>query len=330
MKRSNDEKPNDQKNLKTRRVITSSYSGAIIDGKREGIHKIRIEGGFNPICIICPFLNGIKEGYSYTFLEENGKLMNYSLFENGHVTKQVDLLTEKLTTGIVDFDDGSRWEGEICNSRSSGFGCFYSPSNYLIYKGMSVDNKREGYGTSYYEIVDENNEPVICYEGEWTCDCYSGHGRLYDRKGRFLTEVDYLNGKLVTYQCIIHKEDNHVNTHTHIQELTLTSDCLNEIVHFDINNLEHLKRLRIADHCLQSVQSFTIKNHYSLQELFIGEYCFSSVNQDWKPRKHTGTNANGIQKTVSFSNIPHLRIISIGEHSFTDYTSFSINRMNGC
>lgn len=327
MKRSNSEKPHDHRNPKTRRVIRTSYYGAIIDGKREGIHRIRIEG--SNIIINCPFVNGIKKGYSYSFIESNGKLINYSFFENDHITKQVDLLTEKTITGILDYGDGSRWEGAICNNRTSGFGCLYSPNNYLIYQGMSVDNKREGYGTSYYELVDKSDNPVICYEGEWTNDCYSGHGRFFDRKGNLLADADWFNGKLIEYQYTVHKEDSHVSIHTHIQELTVSADCLNELVHFDINNLEHLKRLQIADNCLQSVQSFTVRDHHSLQELHIGKHCFSSVNQDWETLKHAKSDNKRIQKTVLFSSIPHLRVISIGENSFMDYTSFSINGMNG-
>lgn len=314
--------------LKRRKMVHSSYLGQLKDGKRDGIHKIIITGNCESIATICPFVNGLKEGDSHSFLQKNGRLLNYTRFKQDRIVEQLDLSTIPITRGIIDYEDGSRWEGEICGDRSSGKGQFYSPENQLVYDGMSVNNKREGYGISYYPFLDTQRKLIPHYEGEWKCNQYSGFGKLFDRTGKVVSNCEWLDGKLVKYCSVVQQSDSTVLLHTLLEELKITSNSLNTIESFDIHSLEKLKRLLIEDQCLQKVNTFEIQNHRSLEYLSIGNDCFSSIQQDWKSQRQSEQDAKKMQKTLHITNNPHLQVMVIRQNSFTDYVSFSVRGKN--
>ena len=121
MKRKQSESGKENKNAKRQKVIHSSYYGKILDGKRDGIQKIIVSGGCEPLGMICPFVNGIKHGECYTFYLNTGKLINCSLFENGQIVQQLDLSRIEITTGILDFIEDLFCERERIASNLRGW-----------------------------------------------------------------------------------------------------------------------------------------------------------------------------------------------------------------
>ena len=72
---------------------------------------------------------------------------------------------ESLKEGIVDLDNGARFEGKILEESGIpfGFGEIYDEDGILIYKGIIINWQRFGYGVSYHD------NGGIEYEGYW-CD----------------------------------------------------------------------------------------------------------------------------------------------------------------
>ena len=64
----------------------------------------------------------------------------------------------------------------------------YDDDGFLLYKGIMINWKRFGYGTSYH------NNGLIEYEGYWCDDKRFGIGKVYDRYGKFVNECEWCNG----------------------------------------------------------------------------------------------------------------------------------------
>lgn len=317
MKRGHSENQKDNNKGKRRNVIHSSYYGRIVDGKRDGIQKIIFSGNCEPLGMICPFVNGIKHGECYSFSLKTGKLINFSYFENGHIVQQIDLSKIEITSGIIDYLDGSRWEGAVCGDRSSGIGKMYSPDNNVIYDGMSINNKREGYGISYYDVVNSQQSPH--YVGEWINDHFSGHGKLYDKRGDLINEDDWFEGSVISYSYTIKKEEEHYQLHSLLHNLTISSNSLNTINEFDISKFEKLITFNVGDRCFQIVTQFSITNHSALETVSIGASCFSNIERNWKSHKQVEKVVKQKQKVLQISNNSRLKSLTIGCNSFTDY-----------
>ena len=320
MKRKQSESGKENKNAKRQKVIHSSYYGKILDGKRDGIQKIIVSGGCEPLGMICPFVNGIKHGECYTFYLNTGKLINCSLFENGQIVQQLDLSRIEITTGILDFIDGSRWEGAICGDRSSGKGQWYSAENNIIYDGMCINNKREGYGISYYDVSNWKQYPE--YIGDWMYDQFCGHGKLYDKKGNLVNDNDWFEGTVISYSQTITKEEEHHYLPSLLHELTIASDCLNTLNEFDLNKFERLKTFTVGDHCFQKITQFAITKHHTLETVTIGDCCFSTINRNWRSQKQAEQIVKQQSKVLHVTHNSHLKNLTIGNNSFTDYLQF--------
>lgn len=77
--------------------------------------------------------------------------------------------------GIIQNDDGCRYEGQMLDSERNGIGIFYG-SNGDIFMGEYKHNKRNGFGI-------EENPRVGKYEGSWLDDCLTGTGILSFKSG---------------------------------------------------------------------------------------------------------------------------------------------------
>ena len=78
--------------------------------------------------------------------------------------------------GIIESDDGTKYEGEMLYSDRSGIGIYYGV-NGDIFMGEFKQNKRNGFGI-------EENPRVGKYEGSWLNNCLTGTGILTYKDGR--------------------------------------------------------------------------------------------------------------------------------------------------
>ena len=77
--------------------------------------------------------------------------------------------------GIIQNDDGCRYEGQMLDSNRNGIGIFYGKDGD-IFMGEYKNNKRNGFGI-------EENPKVGKYEGNWLDDSLTGTGKLSYKTG---------------------------------------------------------------------------------------------------------------------------------------------------
>ena len=82
-----------------------------------------------------------------------------------------DHVMNKCKFRIINYEDGSKYIGEINNNMKNGYGVFYL-SNGVRYLGQFKNDKSEGYGILYYY-------DSIVYKGEFKNDCKEGYGIVY-------------------------------------------------------------------------------------------------------------------------------------------------------
>ena len=103
--------------------------------------------------VVLQFDNGIfmNEGF---VLSEQKVLKVIGNHQIGAISYNEEKATEVVEEGIVDLDHGSRFEGLVLTENNFGipfgYGEMYDDDGILLYKGIMIDWKRFGYGTSYH------------------------------------------------------------------------------------------------------------------------------------------------------------------------------------
>ena len=153
-----------------------------------------------------------------------------------HQIGDISYSKESLVEGIVDLDHGSRFEGLVLTDEKEGkmgipfgYGEMYDDDNgLLLYKGIMIDWKRFGYGTSYHD------NGMKEYEGYWCDNNRFGIGKVYDRKGVFLKDRLWFNG----IESDIYEGNGSDPINIGIKHLKLTDSCV--LVDWDVSWLLNL------------------------------------------------------------------------------------------
>ena len=95
-----------------------------------------------------------------------------------------------------------------------------------------------------------------------------------------------------------------------VTDLTISSNCCNDLNALDLNRFEWLRSIEIGDECFESVKTFKIDGLNRLKTIKIGNNSFTQKK-----------NSNGNDKSKSFHilNCESLESIQIGEYSFSDF-----------
>ena len=106
-----------------------------------------------------------------------------------------------------------------------------------------------------------------------------------------------------------------------VTDLTISSNCCNDLNALDLNRFEWLRSIEIGDDCFESVKAFQIDGLNRLKSLKIGINSFTQVKlADWKNNWSEARNrANNQSKSFHILNCESLESIQIGEYSFCDY-----------
>ena len=183
----------------------------------------------------------------------------------------------------------------------------YDDDGILVYKGIMINWKRFGYGTSYH------NNGLIEYEGYWCDDNRFGRGIVYDRYGKFVNECIWHNG----IESDI-KEEYEGNgsklLNIGIKHLKLTNKCV--LKNWDVSWLSDLESIEIGDECFGSVKTFKIDGLNRLKTLKIG---MDSFTQAIRTDRWHDDRAGIKSKSFHILNCESLEWIEIGEYSFSDF-----------
>ena len=175
----------------------------------------------------------------------------------------------------------------------------YDDDGILLYKGIMIDWKRFGYGTSYH------NNGLIEYEGYWCDDNRFGIGIVYDGYGKLVNECEWCNG----IECDIDYEgDGSEPMNIGMKHLKLSDNCV--LVDWDVSLLYNLESIKIGNECFGSVQTFEIDGLNRLKTIKIGKNSFTQEKNGLRDDE---------SKSFHILNCGSLESIQIGEYSFSDY-----------
>ena len=95
-----------------------------------------------------------------------------------------------------------------------------------------------------------------------------------------------------------------------VSDLTISSNCCNDLNALDLNRFECLRSIEIGDDCFGSVQTFQIDGLNRLKTIKIGDNSFAQT-KNWY--------GNDESKSFHILNCESLESIQIGKYSFSDF-----------
>ena len=194
----------------------------------------------NRECVVLQFNNGVFLNQGFV-LNEQKVLKVFGNHQIGDISYNEEQSIEVVEKGIVDLDHGSRFEGLILAENKLGipfgYGEMYDDDDgILVYKGIMINWKRFGYGTSYH------NNGGIEYEGYWCDDKRFGIGKVYDRYGKLVKECEWYNG----IECDTDYEGNGSKSmNIGMKHLKLSDNCV--LVNWDVSLLYNLESIEIGN-----------------------------------------------------------------------------------
>ena len=96
----------------------------------------------------------------------------------------------------------------------------------------------------------------------------------------------------------------------YVSNLTISSNCCNDLNVLDLNRFEWLRSIEVGNDCFESVQTFKIDGLNRLKTIKIGKNSFTQKKNWW---------VNVESKSFRILNCESLESIEIGEYSFSDY-----------
>lgn len=312
------------KEKRKRTIVSTSYDGWIVNGKREGLYRVRFSGDCDPVCMIVPYEKGKKCGTSYSYVESTGKLLNFVVFENDFIVDVRDVSSAPVEQSIISFDNGARWEGQMCLDYSSGQGEEYNEDNELVFKGMEVNYLFEGTGTSYYTDLEARGKRAKEYVGEWKCGLKHGFGTLYNRRGEKVWHGRWCNGERLDSTTVIHGEPSPLSLYSLTEDLTIGDNSLNTLEQLDLCKLERVQSIHIGAKCCVNMKSFSLVGLRALQTLHVGKSSFTTTDPAWKAKRLHASTTKEKGCSLQISKNPCLRSVVLEENAFSDFVVFEL------
>ena len=238
----------------------------------------------------------------------NIELEEEYLLNKNKVLKMKGMDEIETRNGIIDKENGIRFEGSVFDGIPFGFGYLFDENGNKIYEGMMINWNRMGYGIS------SNDKGMKEYEGYWCNDLRCGYGKSFDNEGNVIFEGNWFNGNIVV--CDGNEEylgdGNDLNIQ--VKRLKLNDECI--LNDFDISLFLNLEELIIGNNCFSNVKLFKIDglNHLKSIKIGINSFTLLKSDEEWDWNK-----ANNDNRSFSILNCIELKSIEIGHHSFSDY-----------
>ena len=226
----------------------------------------------------------MKEGWGIEYDEESGNVVVEGIWNRG-ILKEVircfngDVMTELKRNGADSLDPTKRIPIYVGGFR-------YDEDNERFV--------REGKGCLIHKQTG-----IAIREGEW-------------RDGKEVSGVDLINGwySYSSKEITVCNSKHMVNMNLQVTDLTILSNCCNDLNTLDLNCFELLRSIEIGDNCFGSVKTFNINGLNRLQTIKIGKNSFTQAKYGSR---------NDQSKSFHILNCKSLESIQIGEFSFSDY-----------
>lgn len=267
--------------------------------------------------------------YSIHFLKENAikctvscnietKEMNYLENNRGNIHTSLSISTnsKEVTHGAtVDIsEDGERWEGDICNGRPFGYGCYYDSNNCITYKGFMLDTMKVCYGTEFFPGLN-----CIEYNGGIYMNQRHGPGSLYDKAGKLCSHGYWLMGRTDYKPSIIVSSNYSVDSiHSLVTCLTIDNLNSNQFRAFVISEYPLLTNITIGNNSFQYVNEVFIDSCPRLCCIDFG----NDIGLGYAPSSSSNQSNSKTRKTLTISSCPVLDCITFGHNCFDGYDLF--------
>ena len=269
--------------------------------------------------------NHQREGWGIEYDEESGKMVVEGMWSKG-VLKEVircfneDTMTELIKNGADSLDPTKRIPIYVGGFR-------YDEDNERFI--------REGKGC----LIDEKTG-IATRECEWKegkevsgRDLYDG---WYNPKSKYAFPTITIPRPARKRKFVpdllaeINESHDYLNLSLQVTDLTISSNCCNDLTDLNLNDFEFLRSVKIGDDCFGLVKSLKIEGLYRLKSLRIGSNSFTQVKQpEWDQLGHAEAVKRCSQsKSFHILNCNSLESIEIGEYSFVDYAGdFELNNL---
>ena len=239
----------------------------------------------------------MKEGWGIEYDEDSGTAVVEGIWSKGRLIEVIrcfngDTMTELKRNGSDSLDPTKRIPIYVGGYR-------YDEDNETFV--------REGVGC----LIDEETG-IATRECEWKngkeVSGVNLHGGWYNPKWRYVFSTAMIPRPEPAAPLRINVTESVEWSDVSLQvtDLTISSNCCNDLNALDLNRFEWLRSIEIGDECFESVKTFKIDGLNRLKTIKIGNNSFTQDDDDES-------------KSFHILNCESLEAIQIGEYSFSDF-----------
>lgn len=214
----------------------------------------------------------------------------------------------------VDMDtSGRRLEGVLLDNGTVAKGSVFNENNGISYCGSVVNNKRHGFGVSFFEDTVGDRVHFIGFFHE---DQPDGIAMELSRTGEILRAGMWNVGRFLSSFLRIDDKAIFYKLHKGVKEVVISvSAPQTEEIGSLLAQSPDLEKVEIESNSLSSLDSFCLTDFSQLHTITIGDHVMTNKRSSF------------INEYQSFSlqNLPHLKTLHIGTDSFTFCKNFSIS-----
>ena len=251
----------------------------------------------------------MKEGWGIEYDEESGNAVVEGIWSKGRLIEVIrcfkgDTMTELKRNGSDSLDPTKRIPIYVGGFR-------YDEDNETFVregKGCLIDVKT-GIATRECEWKDGKEVSGVDLYGGW-----------YNPKWRYVLTTAMIPRPEPAAPLRINVTESvkWSDVSLQVSDLTISSNCCNDLNALDLNRFEWLRSIEIGDECFGSVKTFKIDGLNRLKTIKIGNNSFTQKKNSY---------GNDESKSFHILNCESLESIEIGEYSFSDYGEFELKNL---
>ena len=281
--------------------------------------------------------DGKCNGRALTYSKNENRVIQERVYMHGDDIDVVPISQPAARRGVLNFPNGSTWEGDISLDAACGEGSLFSPEGTLLYRGGMFRNRRFGRGTSFHP----NGKPA--FEGLWSEDVRMGDGRSFTERGEVEKEGVWVDDAFAERVLDVPSGTDAVRCTVLLRELSVGDNALNEVVELDFRRFALLERVRIGANSLKELGELNFSNLQRLRSVEIGEdactLCARLISPLHAPKERQDLQAKSLSlnegrvreemKRMVIANCPALESVVLERNACSDFLNCTIEGGRG-
>ena len=301
--------------------VPAYYAVPSLHGKKNGYGEMRHEGCFGDLVFSTSWSEDTPSEQGFWYNRKTSEVLAIQYNKHNTLFFHANV---KPTFGIVDKDNGERWERLCFDNQPCGVGRYYDEWNELLYEGLCVNGFWEGFGVRYYPLPGNNGEPRVDTRG-WWC-----HGAVLQWAERFTRREDRLQeglvvaGRFVDTALSLEGSASLSNLHCFLRELVIADNGLQSAQQLDLDLCRYLEVVVVGSNACQQCASFTVAHLPRLRSITVGKNAFSQYSSRLELLLSEGEAILHQRRACVFRDLRALTHVAIGAGAFSDYALFTI------